>query len=186
MKFLNRLVMGLLGILFIAAAVFMMGIYWNLINLAETGLEGMYLFEGHTVTAVASAVLLLLGLVLLLLSLTRSGGSGGRKDNTRSIVQYTETGDIRIALTAVENMVLRVSKQIKGIRDTETRVEYNTQGLLIYVKVRVLPDIEIPGLGSQLQEKVKEYVEEITGTSVAEVKVMVENIVTEQASPRKK
>jgi len=182
MKIKTRLLIGVLSLLFLAAGVITLGIFLELINVSGTGLENL---AGQPEAGIAGGIILVVGIIMFLV-ITLSKSRKPQEKKSRSIVLYNETGEIRIALEAVENMVLRVSRQIKGIRETETRVDATEQGLLVYAKVKVLPDIAVPQLISDFQNQAKEYLEEITGTSVAEVKVLVENIVADQASSRVK
>ena len=92
----------------------------------------------------------------------------------------TRKSEIRISFKAVENMVLTASRKVKGIREVNTRIDSVEQGIVIYMRIKVLPDIAIPGLVNELQARVKEYVQEITGSNVAEIKVLVENIAQEK------
>jgi len=45
-----------------------------------------------------------------------------------------------------------------------------------------MPDLELPALVSELQEKIKNYIEKITGIVVFEVKVKIENIIVDQVA----
>ncbi len=106
-----------------------------------------------------------------------------RRARTResgSIASFTEMGEVRVSYKAIENMVLTASRQVKGIREVNTRINSTEQGLVILMRIKTVPDIPIPGLVSELQVKVKDYVQEISGTSVAEVKVLVEDIAQEK------
>ena len=51
--------------------------------------------------------------------------------------------------------------------------------MVIYLRIKVLPDIVIPELTSKLQATVKDYVEEICGSGVAEIKILIEDIAQE-------
>jgi uncharacterized alkaline shock family protein YloU len=169
-KVLVRLILVLLGLLLIGAGLYIVAVSADLI-------------AGDAITAlVAWPVLvalgaggLLLGLILLSLALRSP-----KEKTPESVIQVSEHGEIRIAVIAIENMVLRVIQQNKGVRDVGRRAVYTPQGLLIQVRVRVFPDLELPGLISELQGKVKGYIEEITGIPVVEVKVLVENIIMDQ------
>ena len=57
---------------------------------------------------------------------------------------------------------------------------YTPQGLVVYLHVKVLPDQKLPDLTSELQNNVKNYLEETTGIIVNEVIVSVENIILDQ------
>ncbi len=179
-----RLITGLLTLVLLAAGIFLIGLYLDLIDVSGTGLEQ---WEGRSETGIAGGVVLVLALVLGLVSISRrSAEKGSGAGKSRYIMRYNEIGEVRISFDAVENMILKVSRQTKGIRETETKVEASEQGLLVFIKVKIMPDLPIPDLAGELQTRVKEYLEELTGTVVAEVKVLVENIVTEQFIPRKK
>jgi uncharacterized alkaline shock family protein YloU len=75
---------------------------------------------------------------------------------------------------------LTASRKVKGIREVNTRIDSVEQGIVIYMRIKVLPDIPIPSLVNDLQARVKEYVQEISGSNVAEIKVLVENIAQEK------
>lgn len=117
---------------------------------------------------------------VLLIALFTSGRSNEKEDERKkeggSIVSFTEIGEVRISFKAVENMVLAASRKVNGIREVSTRIDANEQGLLIYLKIKVIPEIPIPGLAGELQNKVRDYVQEISGSNVTEIKVLVENI----------
>jgi len=169
-----RLIVGIVGLILIIVGIFSAMLYMNFIDVAGTALQG---FAGQEEAALVGLVLLVLGLILVGTSLRGvSSGEGGKQ---QSIALYNQNGEINISFQAVENMALRVSREIHGIRDTSTKVKYTDEGLTIVLKVKVLPDMEIPPLSSDLQQKVKEYVEEKTGTPVNEVRITVENIVVD-------
>ena len=49
-------------------------------------------------------------------------------------------------------------------------------GVRIRLKVTILPDVPMPELTQNIQGKVKEYVEELSGIAVKEVQVYIENL----------
>ncbi|MGI5822349.1 MAG: alkaline shock response membrane anchor protein AmaP [Dethiobacteria bacterium] len=122
----------------------------------------------------AGFLLLIVGVILLIFS-----AQGREKEKNGNIVNFSEVGEIRISFRAIENMVLTASRKIKGIREVNTRINFTEQGLVIYLRIRIIPDLPVPALVSELQEKVRRYVQEISGANVAEVKVLVENIAQE-------
>ncbi|NLJ55910.1 MAG: alkaline shock response membrane anchor protein AmaP [Firmicutes bacterium] len=123
----------------------------------------------------AGFLLLIVGIVLLIFSV-----QGRKKEKNGNIINFTEVGEIRISFRAVENMVLTASRKVKGIREVNTHINFTEQGLVIYLRIRIIPDLPVPALVGELQEKVRGYVQEISGANVAEVKVLVENIAQEQ------
>lgn len=91
-----------------------------------------------------------------------------------------EFGEVYITLSALENMVLRVVQRTRGIRDSSRSVIHTPQGLVVYLRVKVLPDQNLPDLTGELQNSVKTYLEESTGMFVNEVRVSVESIILDQ------
>ncbi|NMB35741.1 MAG: alkaline shock response membrane anchor protein AmaP [Firmicutes bacterium] len=121
------------------------------------------------------ALLFVLGVIFLFFSVQDS-----KKKEGNTILSFTEIGEVRISFQAIENMVLTASRKVKGIREVSTRLNFTEQGLIIYLRIKAIPDVPIPALVDELQGKVREYVQEISGSNVAEVKVLVENIAQEQ------
>ncbi len=132
-------------------------------------------FGGQTALLYAGGALVVAGLIPLLL-----GSAPDRRKKPEALMQAGEFGDVHITLDALENMVLRVVQQMREVRDSNRRVEHTPQGLVVYLKVKVLPDQKLPGLTGELQANVKSYLEETTGINVSEVKVRVENIILDQ------
>lgn len=146
-----------------------------------------HLINNYSYTALGFLILIV-GVLLIALC---ASGRGKAKNEERgkdggSIVSYTEIGEIRISFKAIENMVLAAAKKVNGIREVSTRIDAVEQGLLIYIKVKAIPDLPIPTLAGELQNKVNDYVQEISGSNVSEVKVLVENVAQDkiQRNPR--
>ena len=170
---------GLIGIIACRSRVLALALVFGLVQ--EPGL-GTSLMElaGDPVAAVVGGGLLLIAVILLSLGLRSTG-----KPVPDSVLQTGELGEIRITIAAMENMVLRVVQQIQGVKDGGRRVYPSPEGLVVQVKIKVMPDLELPGLVSELQEKVKGYLEQITGLVVHEVRVLVENIILDQVPSKK-
>jgi len=171
-----RVLLVLLGIFAILSGVFL--IFLTLGVLSGTAISFAYNLEpfvGELPYTALGFVVLAIGVILLAFSTPR----GTRKEGG-NIVSYTEIGEIRISFKAIENMVLAASRKVKGIRDVNTRIDSTEQGLLIYMRIKTIPDLPIPALVGELQSVVRDYVQEISGSNVAEVKVLVENIAQEK------
>jgi len=176
MKTLARVLMVFVAFLLIGGALFMLAVNYNLLPGLAVYLPG---WAGEEVVLGVTAAALLIALILLILGFRRAKGPGN------AVLKGSEYGEVAISIAAIENMVLRVVQQTQGIKDVSRQVSFTQDGLVINVKVRVMPDVSMPGLTNELQSKIKQYVEDITGITVHEVKIMVENIVTEQAPSKK-
>ena len=92
------------------------------------------------------------------------------------VLAESALGQIRVSLQAVENLVEKVVSQINGVREVKPRMISVPQGVGIQVRASVTPDVNVPEVSVEIQNRVKERVFEVTGLSVHTVKVSVENI----------
>ncbi len=176
MRVAVRLFLVLAGLILLVAGLFLFAAALDLVPGVGTSPDWL---PERLPLPMAGAVVLLIALVLLVSGLHR----GARPADT--VLRHGELGEVRIAIAAIENMVLRVTQQCSGIKESDRRVSQSPQGLSIETRIKVMPDLELPELSSALQEKIREYVERITGIKVATVRVVVENIVTDLAVQRK-
>lgn len=176
MKTVARIIAVFLGLLFIGSALFLLAMNYSLIPGLAFDLPA---WAGETVLIAAGAVLLLLALIFLALGLRSSGI--GRK----TVLKGSEFGEVAISIAAIENMVLRIIQQTQGVKDVGRNVVRTSDGLVVKIRVKAMPDVSLPGLINDLQTKTKDHLEEVTGIAVHEVKVLVENIVMDQAVSKK-
>ncbi len=177
MKTIARIIMVFIALLLIGGALFLFALNFNLIpNLTEA--VSLPAWADETLLLASGAGLLLLGLILLALGLRPSRKPGN------AVLKGSEYGEVLISINAVENMVLRVVQQTQGIKDISRKVAFTPDGLVVTIKIDVKPDVALPGLIGELQAKTKEYLEEITGISVNEVKVLVNNVSMEQSASK--
>lgn len=176
MKTLARVVLVFIGFLFVGSALFLLAVNYRLIPGLAFALP---VWVSETVLLATGAGLMLFALILLSLGLRPAKKIG------TAILKSSEAGEVLISITALENMVLRVLQQIQGVKDVSRQVISSKDGLAVKIRIKVMPDVSIPAVIDELQTKTKEYLEEITGITVNEVKVMVENIITDQAVSKK-
>ncbi len=176
MKSVLRVILVFLGLLFIGAALFLAALNFNLFPGLNVSLPS---WVDETVLLATGSVLLLLALIFLSLGLR-----SGKKKISNAVLKGSEYGEVLVSIPAIENMVLRVIQQTQGIKDVSRQVVYTPDGLIVKIKIKVMPDVTLPDLISGLQSKTKEYLEQVTGIAVSEVKVTVENIIMDQAVSR--
>lgn len=173
-----RIILVFLSLLLIGASLFLLAAHYDIIPgmALSTWMPG---WASETILLAAVGVLLLLALIFLILGLKP------KKKAPNAVVKGSEFGEVMISITAVENMVLRVVQQTRGIKDVSRKVIFTPDGLIVRIVINVMPDIALPELIKELQSRTKEYLEEITGVTVNEVKVLVENVNMDQAASSK-
>lgn len=177
MRALARILMVFIALVLIGGALFLAVINFNLIP----GLDDVIFipaWAGENVMIVGIALFALFALILLALSFRPA------RKTADAVLKGSEYGEVIISIAAVENMVLRIVQQTNGIKDISRKAVFTDEGFIINIKIGVKPDVALPGLISDLQARTKEYVEEITGIKVREVKVNVENINPEQSASK--
>lgn len=173
MEAIRRVLLVLLGLLVMGTGIFLLAAIYMPFGGYGSGLIELY---GRNALLYAGGALTVAGLIPILI-----GFSSPPRPKPETLLQVGEFGEVRITLSALENMVLRVVQQVRGIRDSSRSVAHTPHGLVVYLTVKVLPDQNLPDLSAELQRKVKEYLEDITGIIVNEVKVKIENIILDQA-----
>lgn len=171
MSFIRRALLVIVGLLLTGTGIFIL-----LATAHPIGWAGYYLaqhFE-EVVLLFAGGALGLLGLILLVV------GFFPPKKEPEALVYSGDLGAVHVTRVALENMVLRVVQQTKGVRGSSRRVLATPQGLVVNLEIKVAVDQNLPDLTGALQKEIKDYLEEITGIIVSEVKVKVENIILDQ------
>ncbi len=178
MGIVSRIISVIVGIIILVAGVLLLFLSLNVMdpNIFPYTRFDLLLLVGDYNYTVLGFVLVILG-VLLIASFSRRK----RKKEGKNIVSHTdEKWELRISFEAIDSMVLTASKQVKGIRDVNTRISSTEQGLTINIRIQTIPGLPIQEIMSELQEKVREYVEEMSGITVAEVKILVEGVAREK------
>ncbi|MDN5346905.1 MAG: hypothetical protein PWP65_469 [Clostridia bacterium] len=102
-----------------------------------------------------------------------------RSDSDQALIQTTDLGEVRLTMPALESMVVRAARQIKGIREVKVRLKVLPGGLAVMLELTVLPDRSLPPLAQEAQEAVRRYLSEIAGLEVLEVRVLVSGLTPE-------
>jgi uncharacterized alkaline shock family protein YloU len=95
------------------------------------------------------------------------------------VVHETELGQVRISRDAVEHLVQRVARQVRGVREVRPRVTIGPDGIVARARIWVSPDVNIPGLAGQVQDELRRAVREVVGVELAALDLAVENITAE-------
>ena len=118
----------------------------------------------------------LIALLFFILSLMfLFSGMKSNKDK-KAVSKHTNIGEVRISLNSIENIALNASRKANGVRDTKAYVKRLEDSVAVSIKMVVMPDMNIPAISDDVQERVKKSVEESSGINVKEVKIIVDSI----------
>ncbi len=117
------------------------------------------------------------GIILLLLSLfTLWMGLKPKKRTKYTFIKTGELGEINITLEAINNLITKASKNVKGVKEVKPRIKTLPEGIAVLLKVVINPDLNIPETTSELQDIIAEDLQKYGGINVLEIKIVVESI----------
>ncbi len=172
--------MGLGDRILLAVFTFIMALVSLAALLAALGWELPFLWLGTSLASPGGRVAVALtSFVLFAVSVRFLYFGFKRRSHVQTLVHDTALGQVRITLAAVENLVRRVTRQVKGVRDVRAAVTGQPEGLAVSVRTVVSPDVNIPETSEEIQRTIRRYTKDVVGVEVSDVKVFVENISAE-------
>lgn len=116
------------------------------------------------------------GLVILLaLGLIVAAGRGPRHYR-ELMIQDTGLGRVDISVPALEDLIRRASRQVREIREIRPLLRYEKDGVVVSLHLNVSPEAKLPVISQEVQEAVKNYLEEKAGIHVIQVQVLVASV----------
>lgn len=120
----------------------------------------------------AGLAFFLVSVRLIIFAFSRRGGG-------QAVVHETALGDVRISLDAVENLVRRVARGVKGVREVRPAVTLANGALVVELRGVISPEVSIPDVSEEIQTAIRSYVKRVVGVEVAEIRLHVDNISNE-------
>ena len=131
----------------------------------------------------ASIVLVAVGALTVLFSLYDIALP--RKYNPRRrafVTQPTEHGELRIAVSAIENLILRCVETHKEVKVLAMQISNRRGAVNVDLRVSVNSNISIPHAVEQLQTQIKRYLAASSGIEVRDISVSVERATGDESA----
>lgn len=103
------------------------------------------------------------GLLLIVVSSWFADLILGRFQREKTIAFPTASGEVTIALSAVEDLIKRLSSSIPGIKELRPDVIAGKKGLTVDLRVILKSEANIPDLTERLQEATRSKIQEVLG-----------------------
>lgn len=166
MKFIDRLIFIIVGILFVALAAGCVLLAVNFISISDIiafiGKIRIDITE-QAILFVAAAVLLIFGLKIVF-----------ARPKKIKIAAYTirksDDGDVAVSLKAIENTIKLAVAHYKEIKDVKLKVTANDAGISISAKLAIPTGVVLPELLDSFKVYLKEFVETHTGAPVHKIR----------------
>lgn len=109
-----------------------------------------------------------------------------RADRDFIIMDNSETGRIRIAVSAIESMVRQSVTDIEGISDMKIRIDSNEDSIDIGVNASIVNGGHVPTTTMNMQRSIRQFVEMNCGVAVRSVSVNIRSVTEPNAGKRGK
>lgn len=165
----NLLLLSLAGIAVAAAAGRPEPLYYIRLALSTP--------QNRVVLGTIAVLVMAIALLLLFSGLKREA-----KADETIIVKSELNGQVSITVPAIKLIIMRAVKKVEGVRDIRPAVTNAQDGLVVYLHMMINPEHNVPEMSRNLQEVVKQYLEDIGGLQVSEVKILVDDFNVAQKS----
>ena len=91
------------------------------------------------------------------------------------VVQRTDSGELRLAIKAIENLVEKCVDLHEEIQLLSMSITNTREGVVVELSISLANNISIPLAVASLQKQIKQYLVASSGIEVREVRVVVEN-----------
>ncbi|HTY45585.1 MAG TPA: alkaline shock response membrane anchor protein AmaP [Patescibacteria group bacterium] len=177
-----------LGILFYASVLILIGVVLIIFSLNLFQPQDINAFIEYTQTSMNTRIAVgLSGLVLILISFSFAQLILGRFQRERTIAFTTSSGEVTVALSAVEDLIKRLTGILPEIRELRPDVIATKKGILVDLRVVLRSEANIPELTSRLQDITKAKIQEVLGIEEQIIiKIHIVKIISIEERDRKK
>ena len=175
MKILNRIILFIYSLFVIAISFIIMVLPFDIV--AILGIEDTvsiirYMKGNYTYTLIGAIFLLLsLGYLIYLFRDKETVSPGSY------LVLRNEYGEVLIYQDTIIGLVSNISAKFTGINNIRTKVVFLDGKISLSLKGESSNEINIPETSLDLQMKVKEHVEHITGAQVSDINIEIVNTI---------
>lgn len=139
--------------------------------------EALSTGRGQALIGLVGAAFFAVSVRLIVFAFARKGGG-------QPVVYESAMGEVHISLGAVESLVKKTARSIKGVREMKATITHGKDGLHAHLVGTVSPEVSIPEVSQEIQATVRQYVKRVVGVEMAEVTLEVENIAADGRSRR--
>ena len=153
-----------LGILFYAVVLILIGmilIIFSVNLLQPQDINNLLAYIQYNINS--RIIVGLSGLLLIVISFSFAQLILGRFQRERIIAFTTASGEVTIALSAVEDLIKRLVGVIPEIKELRPDVIATKKGIIVDIRVVLKSEANIPDLTARLQEITRSKIQEILG-----------------------
>lgn len=178
----------ILGIIFYSSILILIGAGLIVFSLNMLTSQDIYSLLTYTQNNFNSRVIVFLSgalLILISFSFAKFIIDGFRREKT--IAFKTASGEVTIALTAVEDLIRQIAFVIPQIKELRPDVTASKKGITVDLKVTLRSEANLPELTSRLQDITRAKIQEVLGVEEEIIiKIHITKIVSREEKERKR
>ena len=181
-------VFNMLGIIFYASIIILIGmvliaVSFNLL-LPEHINSLYYYMEANQFNRWAVR---LSGLLVIIISYAFAQLILGRMQREKTIAFTTASGEVTIALSAIEDLIKHAGYVMPEIRDLSSDVIATKKGIVVNLRAALRSEANLPELTARLQEITKNKIQEVLGLEEAIIiKIHISKIVSREEKEKRR
>ncbi len=179
---------SVLGIIFYAVIIIGIGlamIVFSLNLLLPQDINNLLIFAQSSQNS--RIIIGLSGTLLILISFSFAQIILGKFQREKTIAFATSSGQVTISLSAVEDLIRRLSGVIPEVKELRPNVVANKKGIIVDMRVVLRSEANIPELTCRLQDITKTKIQEVLGVEEQIIiRIHVAKIVHDEKDNRKK
>jgi uncharacterized alkaline shock family protein YloU len=153
-----------IGILFYTAVITLIGIVLIIFSLNLSGPQDVNNVLTYVLTLPNSKLIIgLSGILLIVISFSFAQLILGKFQRERTIAFSTPSGEVTVALSAVEDLIKRIAATMPEIKELRPDVLATKKGILVDIRAVLRSETNIPDLTNRLQEITKAKIQEVLG-----------------------
>ncbi len=177
-----------LGILFYAVVLILIGMMLIILSINILQPQDINNLLAYIQYNLNSRIIVgLSGILLIVISFSFAQLILGRFQREKTIAFTTSSGEVTVALSAVEDLIRRLAGVIPEIKELRPDVIATKKGIIVDIRVVLKSEANIPDLTSRLQEITRSKIQEILGLEEQIIiKIHVVKIISVQETERKR
>ena len=177
-----------LGILFYASVIILIGVTLVIFSLNLLQPQDINNLIIYTQNSPNSKIIVgLSGLLLIVISFSFAQLILGRFQREKTIAFTTSSGEVTIALSAVEDLIRRLAGIIPEIKELRPDVIATKKGIIVDLRVVLKSEANIPELTGRLQEITRSKIQEVLGVEEQIIiKIHVTKIISMEEKQKKR
>jgi hypothetical protein len=179
---------NMLGIVFYATVIILIGIVLIALSfnlLLPEHINSLYYYMQDN--ALNRWAVRLSGLLLIIISYSFAQLILGRMQREKTIAFTTASGEVTIALSAIEDLIKHAGYVMPEIKDLSPDVIATKKGIVVNLRAALRSEANLPELTARLQEITKNKIQEVLGLEEAIIiKIHISKIVSREEKEKRR